>query len=217
MCGAYGFTFKDKSAVYRRFNITNTLEDLEPRFNMRPAQHNPVIVSQSPNKILRMQWGIIRDWSTRPIINATAEKLPSSRLWRDLFRFKRCLVPASFFYEPDKSVSPSQPYLFRLASGDMFAIAGLYEEVKDEKTGEITSYYVLITTKPNSLVDKVHPRSAALLRREYEEDWLNPDIVEPEKLLPLLTPYPASEMVSFPVSKRVNSWKNDSEDLIQPL
>jgi putative SOS response-associated peptidase YedK len=58
---------------------------------------------------------------------------------------------------------------------------------------------------------------AAILKKEDEDTWLNPDVVEPEQLIPLLTPYPAQEMISYPVSKRVNSWRNDSEDLIQPL
>ncbi len=183
----------------------------------RPAQDNPVVVHTSPNKIVRMEWGIKRDWSTRPIINATAEKLSTSKLWLPLLRLKRCLVIASFFYEPDKSVSPSQPYLFRLKSGELFALAGLYEEETDPRTKQDTPHYVIITTKPNSLVEAVHPRMAAILKQEDEDTWLNPDIVEPEKLLPLLAPYPAEEMISYPVSKRVNSWRNDSEDLIQPL
>jgi putative SOS response-associated peptidase YedK len=56
-----------------------------------------------------------------------------------------------------------------------------------------------------------------ILTRENEQTWLNPDVVEPERLVPLLAPYPAEEMISYPVSTLVNSFKNDSEELIQPL
>ncbi len=217
MCGGYGFTFKDKEAAYKRFNIVNTLDDLTPRFNMRPSQENPVVIAQSPNRILRMKWGFLRSWSTRPIINATVEKLTTSHLWRDCFRFKRCLIPASFFYEPDKTVSPSQPYLFRLVHSDMFGIAGLYEEAVEEKTGKNTLYYVLITTKPNSLVELTHPRMAAVLRREDEDAWLNPDVTEPEKLLPLLAPIPSQEMTGYAVSRDSNYWYIDEPRLIEPL
>ena len=54
MCGAYGFLVKDVKEVYSRFGIQNTLFDFKPRFNIRPGQMNPVVVSHSPNQITRM-------------------------------------------------------------------------------------------------------------------------------------------------------------------
>jgi putative SOS response-associated peptidase YedK len=145
MCGAYGFTIKEVGEAYRRFHIVNSLPHFASRYNARPSQDNPVVVHTSPNKIVRMEWGIERGWSTRPIINATAEKLSTSKLWLPLLRLQRCLVIASFFYEPDKSVSPSQPYLFRLKSGELFALAGLYEDETDPRTKQVIPHYVIIT------------------------------------------------------------------------
>jgi putative SOS response-associated peptidase YedK len=59
MCGAYGFSVKDAKEVYNRFDIVNTLNDLKPRFNVRPGQMNPVVTSHSPNQITRMFWGLL--------------------------------------------------------------------------------------------------------------------------------------------------------------
>ena len=132
-----------------------------------------------------------------PIITETVDKLTS---FADSFRLRRCLVVAQFFYEWDKSVKPSQPYLFRLKSNALFALAGIYKEFPDPATGKPILRFVILTTAANSVVSPVHPdRMGAILRREHEATWLNPDIVEPEKLRPLLTPYPADEMECYPV------------------
>jgi putative SOS response-associated peptidase YedK len=56
-----------------------------------------------------------------------------------------------------------------------------------------------------------------ILRREDEDTWLNPDIVEPEHLYPLLTPYPDADMQATPVSLAVNNPKNDTLDVIRPV
>jgi putative SOS response-associated peptidase YedK len=73
------------------------------------------------------------------------------------------------------------------------------------------------TTQPNSLVGTVHDRMPVILRKEDEEAWVNPDLTEPEHLLPLLQPYPAAEMETWRVGDAAKNPKNDSEELIQPL
>jgi putative SOS response-associated peptidase YedK len=56
-----------------------------------------------------------------------------------------------------------------------------------------------------------------ILQKEYEEAWLNPDSVEPERLLPLLKQYPENDMEAWPVSTAVNMPKNDTEEVIKLL
>ena len=63
MCGAYGFSIKDAKNVYDRFEVVNTLPDLQPRWNVRPGQLNPVITRHSPHQISRMLWGLIPSWA----------------------------------------------------------------------------------------------------------------------------------------------------------
>jgi hypothetical protein len=97
MCGAYGFSVKDVDEVYNRFDIVNTLEDFRPRFNIRPGQMNPVIVSHSPNQITRMFWGLIPRWAKefKPLkystINAKADTVAELSSYRKPFREHRCL------------------------------------------------------------------------------------------------------------------------------
>jgi putative SOS response-associated peptidase YedK len=145
------------------------------------------------------------------------EGIESKATYRKPFRTQRCLVPATGFYEWDKSVKPSQPYFFKLKHAELFAFAGLYDIWIDPKTKKEISTYTIITTTANGVVGKIHQRMPVMLLIEDEEDWLNPDIVEPEQLLPLLKQYPDKEMEAYPVSSMVNMPKNDSSELIKPL
>jgi putative SOS response-associated peptidase YedK len=100
MCGAYGFSIHDAKDVYDRFATVNQLNDLRPWFNLRPGQLNPVITSHSPNRISRMFWGLIPHWAKDEkrkfsTINAKAETAAELPTYRDSFRRKRCIVPAT--------------------------------------------------------------------------------------------------------------------------
>ncbi len=126
-------------------------------------------------------------------------------------------MPATGFYEWDKKRKPSQPYYFQLKDESIFAFAGLYDVWRDPRDGTDVRSYTIITTQANDLVGQIHPRMPVILRREDEEDWLNPDITEPERLLPLLTPYPPDEMQAVRVSPAVNIPTRDGASLIQPF
>jgi putative SOS response-associated peptidase YedK len=150
-------------------------------------------------------------------INARLEGIESKPAFRKPFKSRRCLVPATGFFEWDKSAKPSQPYYFRLKHEELFAFAGLYDIWKDPKTGTEIQSYTIITTEANGVVGKIHHRMPVILQKEYEDEWLNPDIVEPERLLPLLKQYPDKDMEAYPVSTEVNRPKNDTSDLITPI
>jgi putative SOS response-associated peptidase YedK len=226
MCGAYGFSIPDTKNVYDRFEVVNTLADLKPRWNVRPGQLNPVITSHSPNQISRMLWGLIPHWSKTEkhkysTINAKAETVSQLTTYREPFRRQRCLVPATFFYEPDKmhvEKSPFPWHCFQFKDQRLFAFAGIYDVWRDKNTGKEIASYSMITTEPNAVVGAIHPRMPAILRKEDEATWLNPEIIEPEQLLPLLKPYePADEMASWPVGDAAKNPRNDFPELIQAI
>ena len=226
MCGAYGFSIKDAKNVYDRFEVVNTLPDLQPRWNVRPGQLNPVITHHSPNQISRMFWGLIPSWAKDDshkykTINARAETVATLPTYRASFRHKRCLVPANFFYEPDKIHDQKPPFpwsCFQFTDKRLFAFAGLYDIWADKKTGREIYSYTIITTEPNGVVGKIHNRMPAILHREDEEAWLNPTITKPERLLPLLKPYePASDMEMWSVGDAARNPRNDFPELINPI
>jgi putative SOS response-associated peptidase YedK len=95
-----------------------------------------------------------------------------------------------------------------------FGFAGIYDVWTDKKTGQEIKSYTIITTTPNSLVGKIHDRMPVILIPEDEETWLNPDIVEPERLLPLLKQYPAEKMEEWRVGDAAKNPKNNSPELL---
>jgi putative SOS response-associated peptidase YedK len=219
MCGRYGLTV-DTAKLQERFETSNTLPDLEPRFNIAPTQALPVIVRNSPNSMALMQWGLIPSWSKEPqvsysTINARAENLLKSSVYKKPFQRQRCLVPASGFYEWQQTSAGKQPYYLHLQDTDVFAFAGLYDIWRDKHGHELYSY-TIITTKPNDLVAPIHNRMPAILRRDAENVWLDPD-ADQDQLLSLLTPYPADEMSAYRVSTWVNSPSNDAPQALEPL
>ncbi len=224
MCGAYGFSVKDAKDVYDRFEVVNQLEDFKPRWNLRPGQMNPVITSHSPNKISRMFWGLIPHWAkdksfAYKTINARAETVAKLPTFREPLRHKRCIIPATGFYEPDK-INFSKPrypwHYFQLKDQPLYGFAGLYDVWKDRQTGKEIHTYTIITTTPNEVVGQFHDRMPVILDRELEGEWLNPDIVETERLLQMLKPYPAEKMETWPVGEAARNVKNDYPELIQP-
>ena len=225
MCGRYGFSVKNAKDVYERFDTANELPDLQPRWNIAPGQHNPVITKHSPNQISRMVWGLIPFWAKDTkfqfnTINARAEGIESKATYRKPLKTQRCLIPATGFYEPDKLHYTKPPFpwhYFQLKDGGLFAFAGLYDRWIDPQTGKEVQSYTIITTQPNSLVGTVHDRMPVILARDDEEAWLNPDLTEPEHLLPLLRPYPAQLMETWRVGDGAKNPKNDTEELIKPL
>jgi putative SOS response-associated peptidase YedK len=225
MCGAYGFSVKDAKEVYDRFEVVNRLDDFKPRWNLRPGQMNPVITSASPNRISRMFWGLIPHFAPDEkykykTINARAETVAQLPTFREPLRHKRCIVPATGFYEPDKinySKAPFPWHYFQLKDQQIIGFAGLYDIWQDKQTGKEIYSYTIITTVPNETVGRYHDRMPVILEKEYEEEWLNSDIVETERLLHMLKSYPAEKMEEWPVGDAARNPRNDYPELIKTV
>ncbi len=213
MCGRFGLLAP--SEIAERFALVEQLK-FDPRHNAAPTQQIPVVVEDGARSLKMMRWGYEPRWlkekgSGGPLINARAEKVASSPTFKDAFLSRRAIVPATHFFEWGGKGREKAPYLFRLRSGEIFGIAGLWFGEGEERC------FVLMTTAPNELTKPIHNRMPVILRREHEDVWLDPDQSETEALLPLLGSYPASEMEAYRVSREVNSARNDSANLLEPV
>jgi len=172
MCGRY--TLVPNNDFYNRFEAENRLDDLLPHYNIAPGQTLPVITHNSPNQVVLMRWGLIPSWAKDPkiayhTINAKAETVATKPAFRSSFKTKRCLVPASGFYEWKKLDSKKkQPFYFQLKSQELFSFAGLYDIWKNEN-GEEHKTYTIITTVANEDVAIVHDRMPVILNKKDEE------------------------------------------------
>ncbi|MBK7141437.1 MAG: SOS response-associated peptidase [bacterium] len=221
MCGRYTLAVQ-LDLIQDRFLLKNSIPAFAPRYNISPTQTALVITQSSDGRGLEtMRWGLVPFWAKDPsignkMINARAETLAEKPSFRKSLERKRCLIPADGFYEWKKLPDGRSKIPMRIVvgQGDLFAFAGLWDSWKQPDGSELRTY-TIITTEPNQLVAKVHNRMPVILDRKSEDIWLDPEITNPQLLLPLLTPY-AGEMRTFEVSKAVNSPANDSPSLIEP-
>ncbi|WP_410509721.1 SOS response-associated peptidase [Methanosarcina hadiensis] len=225
MCGAYGLSVRSIQNFIDRYDIVNFLDNFKPRWNIRPGQSNPVIVNQGNNEVELMVWGLLPYFAADEqykykTINAKAETVDTLPAFRHSFVKKRCLIPATGFYEPDKVNFAKQPYpwhYFRMKDDSIFSFAGLYDIWKDKGSGKEIHSYSIITTTPNEVVGKYHDRMPVILDREAEEIWLSPDIDEAGQLRPLLKPFPGDRLEEWQVGAAARNPINDYPEVIEPV
>src|SRR3989344_516811 len=131
MCGRFVFTPGGKSAFTTRFDIENDIE-VEDRYNIAPGSMVPVVTRHSPNQVVLMRWGLIPHWAKDPkigykMINARLETVKEKPSYRSSLKSKRCLVPASGFYEWQKEKGGKVPHYIHMKEEPLFAFAGLYD------------------------------------------------------------------------------------------
>jgi putative SOS response-associated peptidase YedK len=143
-------------------------------------------------------------------MSETADTKPS---FRAAFKRRRCLILADGYYEWKAVGKMKQPYYHRLQDDRPFAFAGLWEHWEGPD-GPVESCTIL-TTPANKLTLAIHDRMPAMLGREGRAVWLDP-AVDPPALKELLQPYPAADMVSYPVSPAVNKAGVESAEFIVP-
>lgn len=178
MCGRY-FLYYDKDFIIDAFNIINEF-DYEDRFNIAPSQDVLAIVKGSTgNRAGYMKWGLIPKWANDPkignkLINARSETIEEKPSFKESFYQKRCLIPASGFYEWVKEDNKKQPYQFTLEDNQPFAFAGIWSRWNQGPAGagveKITCS--ILTKESNSFMGTYHHRMPVMLRREEGELWL---------------------------------------------
>ena len=120
-----------------------------------------------------------------------------------------------YFYEWKKTATGKQPYAVGLQGGRLMAIAGLWETWRSP-VGERVRSFAIVTTAANSLLAPVHDRMPVILAPENWPTWLGECAADPDELKSLLVPYPAEDMIIWPVDKRVGNVNNKDPSLIEP-
>jgi putative SOS response-associated peptidase YedK len=181
-----------------------------------------VLPNDGTNRADFFVWGLIPSWAKDPaigsrLINARTETLAEKPSFRSAYKYHRCLIFADGFFEWQafSGTSGKIPHHIRLKSGKPFAFAGLWEHWQSPDGSEIKSA-TIITTSPNELMTPIHNRMPVILQHEAYSRWLDPTPLSPVDLNSLLIPYPAGEMIAYPVSTLVNSPANDLPEVLVP-
>lgn len=189
------------------------------RYNIAPSQE-VLILPMKPDGPFSARWGLIPSWAkdskmASKMINARSETAAEKPSFRKSFQSKRCLIPATGFYEWTMVGEQKQPHYFYLKSKTPFAFAGLYEEWKSPE-GEIIASTTILTKAASPSVRPFHDRMPCILQESAEGPWLDSETPS-NQLNEILNNSCLTELVQHPVSRQVNSPKNDSADLIKAL
>lgn len=196
---------------------------IEPRYNIAPTQQIPVVrqYADYQSRLDSLRWGLIPTWtkdapSGPPLINARSETVAEKPSFRQAIKYRRCLIPASGFYEWKREGEKKTPMYIRLKNGAPMVFAGVWESWKGAD-GKTTDSCSILTTAANDLMEPIHDRMPVILHPDNWEQWLDRDMRDPEKLKPLYQLFPVGEMEMYQVSPMVNSVKNGGPELISPI
>lgn len=222
MCGRFTL-FDSAASVAEGFGLAE-VPSLSPRYNIAPSQEVAAVRMPAEGRgreFALLRWGLVPSWAKDPslgtrMINARSETAAEKPAFRSAIRRRRCLVPASGFYEWKRTNGRKQPYFIRMRAENVFAFAGFWETWK-EPGGAATESCALLTTSPNDLLRPIHDRMPVIVSPRDYDLWLSPQVRDPRELAFLFRPYPLEEMAAFPVGTAVNNPKTDAPALIEPL
>lgn len=220
MCGRFTqhFTYADLHAYWRAFadpNVAAPLGNLQPRYHICPT--DPIVAvlqTKAGLELARVRWGLAPFWWKQPLkklpatFNARAETVATKPMFREAFKQRRCIIPASGYYEWQDRTDGKQPWYFTAANGDpILLIAGLWETWKNpDAPNETVRSATMVITEPNKFTAALHDRMPVLLTKETMGDWLSGAKGEE-----LLHPAPENAVQAWPVSRKVNSSKAPDE------
>lgn len=193
-------------------------------YNIAPGSNIVAVLPTEEGRIgTLMRWGFIPAWAKDPgampmLHNARGETVAEKPMFRQAFRRRRCLIPASGFYEW-KTVpgqKSRQPFYISYKDRNPMSFAGFWENARTGG-GERIDTCIIITTGANAVLEPIHHRMPVVLEREDWNVWLSTEPVADELLTELIAPSGAEKMQAWGVAHAVNKVSNDSPSLLHPI
>lgn len=221
MCGRFTnrLTWSEIVALYRLSDPPAAgAPNLRPRYNIAPSQKAPVVRvgDRGGRELAMLRWGLIPFWAKDEkigyrTINARAETVAEKPAFRAAFRRRRCLVPASGFYEWTKGAAGKQPWHFTLEDGAPMSFAGLWERWEPDDGADLETFTIIVT-EANDSVRPYHHRMPVILAPASWDPWLDHE-APVDDVRPFLRPYDG-KLYGQRVSRDVNNVANDGPDLL---
>jgi len=215
MCSRY-FLDADGNIIAYTFRVPPS-DRVRKRFNIAPTQDAPVIRAGpgGEREIAMLRWGLVPSWApdlkvgTR-MINARAEGIDAKPAFREAVKSRRCVVPATGFFEWQGEPGRKQPYAVTVPGQALFAFAGLWERWKP-RDGESVETFTIVTTDANEAVARIHDRMPVILPPDAAEAWL---AGPPAEALALLKPYEGPVELRA-VNRFVSNVNNEGPECLQ--
>ena len=220
MCGRYA-SFLPPDLIARLFSTRNLLPNLKPTWNMAPRMDAPVVrvhPDSQERHLDTLTWGFVPSYTkvlkeARRPINARAETIASSGMFRGAFARRRCIVPAALFYEWQANPDGKTPFAIARADEQPLAFAGIWEGWRSPE-GDILRSFAIVTTSASAQMAVLHERMPVILEAPDWPVWLGE---QPGDAASLMRPAPEGTLRLWEVDRRVGNVRNDGPDLIEPL
>jgi len=219
MCGRFA-SYTPPEAIAQMVKAMNPVPNVAPSWNIAPSQQ-AMAVRRHPKTGERhldlLTWGFVPHWADDPKaerkpINARAETVATTPMFRAAFAHNRCLVPADAYYEWQVTDGGKHPYAFARKDGAPMLLAGLWDVWQGENGTRMRSF-TLITTTANATARPIHDRMPAIVEAGDWPLWLGDVEGDAKTLL-----RPAGDVLHcWPVSRRVNSPANNDADLLSKV
>lgn len=215
MCGRFSqaYSWDEIVAFSQPLTVPADRPNLRARYNISPTTEIDMIVLVDGDRHLRKaRWGLIPSWwkktarETGSTFNARIEGAATSAMFRSAWDKRRCIIPASAFYEWTGPKGERIPHRISAADGGLMGFAGLWDRWTDTQTGEEIISCTMITRAANKWMEAIHDRMPAMLRPKDFQAWL--DGSGGRELL--MEPPP--ELREWIVSTRVNSSRTPDDD-----
>jgi putative SOS response-associated peptidase YedK len=226
MCGRYAtygpvsLSREGRDVLERlELDLSSEINQRDDHFNIAPTQRALVVTVEDEEAHVGLsRWGLIPSWAKdagigAKMINARREGLAEKPAFRAAVRRRRCLVPASGYFEWQGEKGHKQPYFIRPPDGSLMLLAGLWETWRDPGD-ELLRTFTIITGEPGKVGGDIHDRQPVILAPSAWEDWL---FAPPARALALLDAANEPDLVYYPVTKAVGSPKNDGPELVEPI
>jgi putative SOS response-associated peptidase YedK len=222
MCGRFvGFRSLDELKGF--FPIDKAACEAIANYNVTPSQEILAIAKyEGENWLVKFHWGLVPFWAKdisigNKMINARSESIAEKPSFRSAFKKRRCLIPADGFYEWKGEKGRKQPMFITLPDQKPFAFAGLWETWNKDDQDSIYKSCTIITTQASESIRDIHHRMPVILKPPAYESWLDPGNQNVVELGKILKNDIITELVSYPVSKHVNSTRNNDPSCIESI
>lgn len=222
MCGR--FALNHTPVTLADWYQATSMPDFVARYNIAPSTPIVVIRDTAEGRVgSLMRWGFIPAWAKDtaavPMLNnARCETVAEKPTFRQAFQRRRCIVPASGFYEwqalPGQKTK--QPFYLSHRDGSPMSLAGIWETVLTAD-GERLDTCAILTTGANAVMQPIHDRMPVILPRDNWDAWLIPGPVNLGQLHALMAPCAPQNMQACRVSTAVNRVANDGPELLEPI
>lgn len=182
MCGRFSqaYTYEEVFAFSQPLTVEGGSQLIRPRYNIAPTTEVDIIVKVDGERVLKKaRWGFIPAWWKKApnevgsTFNARIEKVADSAMFRSAYVKRRCIVPASGFYEWTGEKGNKIPHFFSAADGELLGFAGLYETWINPETKQPVVSCTIITRDANKWMSAYHDRMPAILLPRDFDAWLD--------------------------------------------